>query len=128
MAKKKKQEFEKPMTREMVQMANAKLTEYIQSLNFGSIEELNEFLQKNVNGKRIDEVVPLKKGKKSNIEKSEDLMYEAYDSNPIEGLKLVKEAIKLNPKNVRALTYLADNENNLESSFKLYKQAVEIGA
>jgi len=128
MAKKKKQEFEKPMTPEMVHMANAKLLEYIQSQNFGSIEEINEFLQKNVNGKRIDEVVPLKKGRKSNIEKSEDLMYEAYDSDPIKSLKLVKEAIKLNPENIRAITYLADNENNLESSFKLYKQAVEIGA
>jgi hypothetical protein len=42
------------MTTEMFQMANAKLTDYLQSQNFGSLEEINEFPQKNVNGKRID--------------------------------------------------------------------------
>lgn len=124
----KKQESKRPMTTEMFQMANAKLTDYLQSQNFGSLEEINEFLQKNVNGKRIDQVVPLKKGRKSNIEKSEDLMYEAYDSSPKKGLQLVKEALKLNPDNVRAMTYLADHSDKLEESYELYRQAVQIGA
>ena len=128
MTKKKKQELEKPMTPEMIQMANAKLYDYIQSQHFGSTIELNEFLQKNVTGKRIDEIVPLKKGPKSNIEKSEDMMYAAYNSTHVKGYKLAKEAIKLNPENVRAITYLADNEDNLEDALKLYKHAVEIGA
>ncbi len=128
MAKKKQEEPEKLMNREMIQMDNAKLFEYLQSKNFGSVEEMNEFLQQNVNGKRVDEIVPPKKGRKSNHEKADELVYEAYDSTLLKGLKLVKEALKLNPENVRAITYLADNSADAASACKLYKQAVEIGA
>jgi tetratricopeptide (TPR) repeat protein len=128
MTKSKKKISDNPLTPEMMQMDNAKLFEYIKNQNFGSIEEINDFLNKNVIGKRIDEVVPLKKGRKSNKEKSDDLMYQAYDNDPVKGKKLAEEALKLNPENVRALNYLADCEENIEDAFKLYKQAVEIGA
>lgn len=124
----KNKKAEKPMTLEMMQMANAKLLDYIQSQNFGSLEEINDFVSKNVNGKRIDEIVPEKTTKKSDIEKSDDLMYEAYEASPAKARKLVLQALKLNPENVRALTFMGDEAGSEEDTIKFYKQAMDAGS
>lgn len=126
MAKKKDKE-PKPMTREMMQMENAKLFEFIKSQNFESIEELNAFLEENVMGKRIDEIVPKKKGRKSNKEKSDELMYDAYENEPEEGIPLAQQALQLNPDNIRAIIYIADFSDDIEKAVVLYKQALDIG-
>jgi tetratricopeptide (TPR) repeat protein len=125
MNKKDKQE---PMTPQAMQMSTAKLFEYMQQQNFESIEEMNEFFAKNIVGKRIDEILPVGNGPKSAEEQSDDLMYEAYNSNLAEALELVKKALELNPENVRAITFLADNEPKKRLALKLYKQAVDAGA
>lgn len=126
MAKKKDKE-PKPMTREMMQMENAKLFEFIKSQNFESIDELNAFLEENVMGKRIDEIVPKKKGRKSNKEKSDELMYDAYENEPEEGIPLAQQALQLNPDNIRAIIYIADFSDDIEKAVVLYKQALDIG-
>jgi tetratricopeptide (TPR) repeat protein len=128
MLKGKNKKSEKPITDKMAQMDNAKLFDFIKSQNFESIEELTEFMNKNVVGKRIDKIIPSKKGPKSNQEKSDDLIYEAYKSSQAKGLKLSNEALKLFPENVRALTYIADQEENNEKAALLYKKAADIGA
>ncbi len=125
---KKEKPPKKPMTPEMVQMANAKLFDYLQSQNFNSLEEIQEFIDKNVNGKRIDKIVPAGKSIKTDIEKSDDLLYKAYDSDPKTGERLAKEALKLNPDNINALNYLAAQKDKPEDAIIIYKQAVEIGA
>lgn len=116
------------MTPEMVQMANAKLMEYLQKQNFNSLEEINEFIRTNVIGKPIDQVVPPKSGRKTNAEKSDDLVYQALDSDPKQGLVLVKEALKYNPDNVRALNYLGEQEKNVTKAIEIFKNAMEKGA
>ena len=125
MYKKDKQE---PLTPQAMQMSTAKLFEYMQQQNFESLEELNEFFAKNVVGKRIDEILPEENGPKSAEGQSDDLMYEAYNSNRLKGLQLAKKALELNPENVRAITFLADNEPQKKLALKLYKQAVDAGA
>ncbi len=40
---------------EKMQMDTERLLDYIQSQNFGSLEEINEFMNKNVVGKKIEE-------------------------------------------------------------------------
>lgn len=127
MAKKKEIQKEKPMTPEMVQMANAKISDLLAQQNFGSIEEANEFFKQHINGKKIDDIVFNKKGKKSDVEKSEDLIYQAYESSPAKGLKLAKEALTLDPENIRAINFIADKEDNIEIAKILYKQSIEIG-
>jgi len=117
----------RPMTPDMVQFANEKLMKYIEEQNFSSIEDLNDFIAKNVMGKPIDEIVPKKKGRKSTKDKSGDLMSQAYDSDPEEGIRLAQQALQLDPENVRAYNYLAQNESNPEKSFILLKRAVELG-
>lgn len=61
MTKGKSKEPIKPMSMGKIQMSTERLLDFIQSQNFGSIEEINEFLSKNVNGKRIDEAIPFLK-------------------------------------------------------------------
>ena len=44
----------------------------------------------------------------------------------VEGKKLIKKALKLDPNNVDALKYLADVEENLDKASKMYEKAVKI--
>ncbi len=115
------------MSKESIQMSQAKLMEYISSQNFKSLEEINEFFEKNVMGRRIDDLDFLKKKDKSNEDLSNDLMYEAYDIKGAKGIKLAKQALQLFPENVRALTYLADHENDKSKALGLYQRAVDVG-
>lgn len=128
MKKKTSKKEQKPMTHEMMSMANEKLMEHLQSMQFNSIEELNEYLEKNIMGKPIDEIFNVKKGRRTNIEKSDDLIYEAYETDGVKGLKLVREALKLNPDNVRALNYIADREKEPEIAAIIYKNAAALAA
>jgi len=127
MTKGKSKEPIKPMSREKMHMETERLMEFIQNQNFGSIDEINEFLSKNITGKRINEVVPGIKPSQSNADKANDLMYDAYDATPAQGKKLAKEALKLHPQNIRALNYLAEQEKSPEGALKLYQKAVEYG-
>ncbi len=108
-------------------MENEKLFDFLNSKNFETIEELETFLDEQVVGKTIDEIVPKKRGPKSNLEKSDELIYQAYESSLSKGLKLAKESLRLNPKNIKAINYLADNEDDIDVALELYKQAVQIG-
>lgn len=123
----KKTKPEQPMSRDMMNMSNERLLNYIQNQNFGSIEEINEFIKKNVNGKKIDEIITAKKGKKTDQEKSDDLIYEAYSSSPKVGIKLANESLKLYPSNIKALNYLAEHSEKVEDAFQFYKKAVDLG-
>jgi hypothetical protein len=123
----KKKLPEKPISKEKMQLENDKLFEFLQSQTFESIEEINAFLNQHVNGKKTGDIVPAKKGRKSNIEKSNDLMYQAYDSSDKKGKKLAQEALKLNPNNIRAITYIANHETNAEIALNMYETAIEIG-
>lgn len=117
----------KPMSAEKMQMDTARLMEFIQNQNFGSLEEINEFLNKNLTGKRIDEVIMEPAPSTTNQQKADDLMYEAYDSTPAKGKKLANEALKLDPENVRALNLLADLAPDAKSALKLFQKAMESG-
>lgn len=125
--KKQDQGKSKPISREQMQMDNQKLMEHIAKMNFNSIEEISEYLEKNISGKRIDEAIPKKRGPKSNIEKSDDLIYKAYEvENEIEKIKLINDALKLNPENVRAIVLKADCSSDINKALDLYKKAMEI--
>lgn len=128
MSKRKNKESLKPINPEMSQMDDEKLMEYIKSLNFETPEAMNEFFKNNVVGKRIQDILPKKAGSKTKKEKSDDLMYQAYESDLKEGIKLAKEALQLNPKNVRALNYLGDLNENPEIAMQYYLEAIEAGA
>jgi hypothetical protein len=54
----------KPFHQQAHQMDMEKLFDYLKEQNFGSIEEINDFLNKNVTGRRISDAIPKKRGKK----------------------------------------------------------------
>lgn len=95
----KKKKTEKPITRDMMSMDNEKLLDYIQNQKFGS----------NVIGKKIDEIIPKKKENLSDREKSDELIYKAYDSSENDGITLANKALKIDPSNVRVLNFLAEH-------------------
>lgn len=105
----KKKKTEKPITRDMMCMDNEKLLDYIQNQKFGSIEEINDFIKSNVIGKKIDEIIPKKKENLSDREKSDELIYKAYDSSENDGITLANKALKIDPSNVRVLNFLAEH-------------------
>jgi len=127
MAKRKSKEPIKPVSPEKMQMDTERLLDYIQSQNLGSLEEINEFMSKNVIGKRVDEIIPEVPPGITNQQKANDLMHDAYDSTPAQGKKLAHKALKLDPENVRALNFLADHEKSAEGALKLYQKAMESG-
>ena len=127
MKKGRSKEPNKPMSPEKMEMDTERLLDFIQNQHFANLEEVNEFLSKNVTGKRIDEVLPEAAPGLTNQQKANDLMYDAYDSPPAKAKKFAKDALKLDPENVRALNFLADHERSAESALKLYQKAMESG-
>lgn len=104
---------------------NAELAKFIQEQNF-TMDELKEFFSQ-IQGKTINEIVPKKRGRKSNKETAHELIIEAYDLSPSEGIKLVEKALKLDPDNIDGYLYLASNESDIKKALKIYEKAVKIG-
>ena len=88
---------EKPINRLSIEKDFANLFEHIQDQNFENIEDLNAFLNQ-ITGKKVDEILSKKKGKKSDKETATELVIEAYDSSPEQGRSLAQRAIQLDPQ------------------------------
>lgn len=58
------------MTPEMMQMANDKVFELLNQQKFNSVEEINDFLNKNISGKNLDAMFFKDNRNKTNSEKS----------------------------------------------------------
>lgn len=127
MIKSKKNQPVKPLTKQQLDISTNRLIEYVQGQNLGSIEEMNAFIEKNVLGKRIDKIVPPDSQEKTNKQKSEDLIYEAYECEPAKGIRLAKKALKLDPENIRAMTYIGHLEEDDDKAIGWLKKSVDVG-
>lgn len=103
-----------------------KLYAHIDEQNFENIEDLQAFLNQ-VTGKKIDDIIPRKKRKLSNKEKSKELVYEAYETTIRKGRTLVQKAIKLDPDNVEAYNYLGNTEQDINKATEYYKKGMIAG-
>lgn len=124
---KKKPDKPKSFNQQTHQLDMERLMDYLNQQNFGSIEEINDFLRTNVTGKRIADAIPQRKGEKTDREKAEDLMYKAYESPPDRGINLAKLALELDSENIRAYNYIADQEQDPAKAVDFYNKAEEIG-
>ena len=115
------------ISHDTIQYDTERLMKYFQEQNFSTPEELRAFMEKNVIGRRIEDIIPEKKGMKTGKEKAEELMSRAYRSNPKKGVGFAKQALENDPENIRALNYMAGTEKDDEKSLALYAKAAEIG-
>ena len=117
----------RPMTRDMIDLANERLMKYLDEQNFKSPEEVQKFLEKNMTGKRIDDIIPKKKGRQTNKERADDLMYRAYAADDSEGIKLAYQAMEIDPESVRAYNYLAQHDPDVIKAAALLEKAINLG-
>ncbi|MDD5508765.1 MAG: hypothetical protein PHD25_10665 [Bacteroidales bacterium] len=117
----------KPMTRDMVDLANERLMKYLGEQNFESFEQAQDFIAKNITGKRIDDVIPKKKGRPANKDRADDLMYHAYEADEKEGIRLAHQALEIDPESIRAYNFLAEHEPDAIKAAALLERAVGLG-
>lgn len=117
----------KPITRDMMNLTNERLMKYLGEQEFENFEELQAFVAANMTGKRINEIIPKKKGRRTNKDKADDLMYKAYESNPGKGIRLAHQALELDPESIRAYNYLAQHEPDPVKALALCEKAANMG-
>jgi len=93
-----------------------KLFKHLSGKDFQSKEELESYMNQFL-GKKVDDVLPVKSIKEmSASEQADELVYEAYDLSPNDGMLNVQKALKLDPKNSGAFMYLAENETDVNEA------------
>lgn len=103
-----------------------KLAAILAAQNFSNEQEVVDFMDKLVSGK-TEMVWEAEDETQDNKFKAIDMIAEAYHLPPAQGKKLIKEALKLDPENADAHSYLADIETDIDKAIALYRHAVEVG-
>ena len=100
----------------------AKLMEEIKKHGFKSKDELNAFVNNTMNQSLND--FPKSSDPKN---RSQDLVFEAYEQTVTKGKALVKQALELDPNNADAYSYLASVHKDIDQAIVLYKKAIKAG-
>jgi len=96
----------------------ARLHSLLDQQNFNSIEEANEFLQRNMNRKPAPT-------KKTSQDQAAELLFEAWDEpNPRRRTQLAQEALRLDANNVDAYNLLAECAQSPKEMAFFYKQGL----
>jgi tetratricopeptide (TPR) repeat protein len=91
----------------------------LQEQNFDSIDEINQFLNQNLNAP--------KKGPQGVKDRAQDLVYDAFEAVGQKRYKLAEQALKLDPNCIDAYNILAEREKYIEDAIKLYEKAMLLG-
>lgn len=110
----------RPPPRFAAEQFNRIVSRILEQQNFETIEEANEFLEKNVNSRTVDELMAGYEPEPEEV--AQDLVYEAMGAEDLEEtLDLLGRALKLDPDNIDALSMLAgfaaENEEDLVKSY-----------
>ncbi len=87
-----------------------------ENIDFNSEDDLKNHLQDMVDDETDEEY--------SSEFEAQELVYDAYDLPPKEGIKLVNKALELNPNNAEAYIYLATQETDTEKAKAKYIKAL----
>lgn len=100
------------------------LSKLLAQHEFASIDEVNAFLQENVNGSAIPSFAP-----ETPLEEVQELMYEAWETrSPKERIWLARKALKISPDCADAYVLLAEEEaRSVEEARDLYAAGVAAG-
>lgn len=98
----------------------ADLFKELSKQNFESESDLNKFMQNMMTSE-----LSQKSSRRSKKDKSQDLVYEAYELSITKGKKLIKQALELNPNNTDAYNYLAETEKEIDKAIEFYEKAIK---
>ncbi len=94
----------------------------IDAHDFGSMEELQEFLNQNVVGKEIPH-----QGEMTPLEQAQDIVYQAFEARGRKQTQLVKKALGICPDCADAYVLLAERCSDIEKARDYYVEGVAAG-
>ncbi len=111
--------------RRAAERLNAFVEQNTKGKDFGSIDELNEFIGQLIGGKRIDDMAL---APSTLAEAAQAKMYEAFDArSESRRIALAKEALAICPDCADAYVVMAEETESLDKALSLYRQGVEAG-
>ncbi len=90
-------------------------------MNFYS-REINEFIKTKFQDGRFQSAKP-----KTDLEKAQDLAYQAFDAFGRKQLQLARKALEICPDCADAYVVLAEREVDLDKEYELYKNGIDAG-
>jgi tetratricopeptide (TPR) repeat protein len=90
--------------------------------DFRNFDEMNEFLNKNVVGKKIPH-----KAAATAIEQAQDIMYDAFDARGRKQLQLARKALEIYPDCADAYVLLAEHCPDVQKACDYYEKGVAAG-
>jgi tetratricopeptide (TPR) repeat protein len=122
-AAEKKGKTRKPIPdRRVMERTQLDIQRIVDEHDFSSMEELQEFLNKNVVGKQI----PHRAGG-TPLERAQDLMYQAFEARGRKQIQLARKALEICPDCADAYVVLAERCSDPEEACDLYAQGVAAG-
>lgn len=106
-----------------MQSALQSMMRRIESSGLTDIDEINEFLEREVVGGKADALAP----PTNPLEQAQELVLQAFDAQGRKQVQLARKAIALCPECADAYTLLAERENDPQREHELYEKAVEAG-
>lgn len=94
----------------------------IDGRDFGSMEELQEFLNENVVGQTVAHQADM-----TPLEQAQDLVYQAFEARGRKQLQLARRALEICPDCADAYVVLAERRSDIEKACELYAKGVAAG-
>jgi tetratricopeptide (TPR) repeat protein len=94
----------------------------LQEREFGSVDEINAFLQGTLAGG-----LPEPAGPRTQLEQAQDLMYDAWEATGARRAKLARKALEISADCADAYVLLAEESRNVREAKELYEQGVRAG-
>lgn len=115
------------MNQAEINYTQEQLMKIIESQNLGSVEEINDFLAKNITGQYIPTLLEKFNPEMSDKQKADKLAVEASRASGKIAQELIEEALLLDPENVRAWTRKGVITGSAEVGYECLKKAYDYG-
>jgi tetratricopeptide (TPR) repeat protein len=121
------QQMDAPLTSKLgMEQTMREMSNLLEDQNFTSLDEVNEFMNRQLNGSGPK---PTSNKKISKKDQAQDLLYSAWDEpNPKKRIQVAQQALELYPDSADAYNILAENAaHSLKETAYFYKQGMLAG-
>jgi tetratricopeptide (TPR) repeat protein len=123
MGKKEKDKgIEKFLYRNPAERFSKQIGDLLSGKEFSSKEEIQKFLKD-----AVDKYEDFEPPEKTPLDKAQDLVYDAWESDEEESVRLAKKALKISPDCADAYVILADATDDVKKALKLYEKGIKAG-